>query len=121
MKDSKIKGLRPTMRIKKRFLLVKIISDEVFEFSQISYAINQQLLQVLGSHQYGELGIWLLKEQFNKKEQQIILKTTPQGVEKIIAVLSLGVSINSKKARAKTLNVSGTLKGVRNNFEDTKD
>ena len=112
MKDSKIKGLRPTMRVKKRFLLIKIISSEIFDFSQ--------LLQILGSHQYGEFGIWIIKEQFNKKEQQIILKTTPQGVDKVIASLSLGISINSKQVRAKILNVSGTLKGLKNNLENDK-
>lgn len=120
MKDSKIKGLRPTMRVKKRFLLIKIISSEIFDFSQISFSINQQLLQILGSHQYGEFGIWIIKEQFNKKEQQIILKTTPQGVDKVIASLSLGISINSKQVRAKILNVSGTLKGLKNNLENDK-
>lgn len=115
MKDTKIKGLRPSMRIKKRFLLIEIISDNKFEFSQISFAINQQLLQVLGTQQYAELGIWILKEQFNKKEQTLVLKTKPSGVDNIIATLSLGLDINSKKVRAKTLNISATLKGLKKN------
>ncbi|MFT4244706.1 MAG: Rpp14/Pop5 family protein [Candidatus Woesearchaeota archaeon] len=114
MKDIKIKGLRPTLRVKKRFLLIKYSSIDVDE-KKIVFEINNHLLKILGTHQYGALGVWFVKEQCDIKKQLLVLKVATSGVELVQAVLALPFQTSGRDVRCEVLNVSGTLKGLKNN------
>lgn len=110
MKDVKIKGLRPTLRVKKRFLLIKVHSEKKNNFKDLSYSINQHLLKVLGAYSYGKFGIWILRERYDEKNNTIVIKVIPQGVDLLLATLELGTEIEKSKVRFEVLNISGTLK-----------
>ncbi len=110
-KDVKIKGLKPTSRVKKRFLLVKIHSNNSkLEFKEISYLINQHILKILGAYSYGKLGIWILRERYDSEKNTIVFKVTPEGIDLLKATLALGIQHNSNQLKLEVLNVSGTLK-----------
>ena len=111
-KDSKIKGLKPTMRIKKRFLLIQINDSKKYDFQTLSYALNEHFLKVLGAHFYGKEALWILKEQFKEKDQQLVLKVKSSGVELVQATLALGIQVEQKTLRFEVINISGTLKGL---------
>lgn len=115
MKDIKIKGLRPTLRIKKRFLLIRYKSNIELDEKKVLFEINNHILKILGTHQYGELGVWFVKEQCDIKQQLLVLKVSTSGVELVQAVLSLPFQISNQDVRCQVLNVSGTLKGLRDN------
>ena len=113
MNDSKIKGLRPTLRVKKRFLLVQIVAKESFDFKTLSFAINEHIIKILGAYSYGKFGIWILREQFEYKTQCLVLKCTPQSVDILRSTLTLLLQISNTPIRLKILNVSGTLKQLK--------
>ena len=115
MKDVKIKGLRPTMRVKKRFLRIRVISQSEFDFKTLSFAINNYLLKQLGAYEFGNLGVWIIREKFNYKEQELILKVKIEGVEKVRAFLALPFTIDKSTIHCECQKVSGTLKGVMRN------
>lgn len=118
-KDIKLKGLRPTLRVKKRFLLLQThfkdsSLEQTIELSEIIFAINAHLLKILGTMQYAQFGIWVVREKCDETTKQIVLKTTPKGVEYVRAALALGLKIKSHECRVEIVNISGTLKGVFN-------
>lgn len=112
MNDVKIKGLKPTLRVKKRFLLLQVTSEQQFDFKTLSYALNEHLLKVLGAHFYGEEALWIIREQFNQEKQQLVLKVKSSGVDKVKAALAFGIEIDKKIYRFEIKNISGTLKGL---------
>ncbi|MCH8519389.1 MAG: hypothetical protein LAT82_01400 [Nanoarchaeota archaeon] len=117
MKDIKIKGLRPTLRIKKRFLLIKYTTEVNSKTTQMDekkllFEINNHLLNILGTHQFGEFGVWFVKEQCDMKHNLLVLKVTTSGVEKVSAALSLGLTAGQNNVRCSILKVSGTLRGI---------
>lgn len=116
MKDTKLKGLRPTLRVKKRFLKVQIhSSNSSLLLKDIIFALNSHLLKTLGTLFYAEFGVWIIKEKCDEKEKYIIIKSTPKGVEYVKTALILGFCVKQDECRAQILNISGTLKGLQKN------
>ena len=81
---------------------------------KILFEINNHLLKILGTHQFGEFGVWFIKEQCESKDNLYVLKVTTQGVDLVQAVLALPFQISGKDVKCEVLNVSGTLKGLKN-------
>jgi ribonuclease P/MRP protein subunit POP5 len=111
-KDEKLKVLLPTLRQKKRFLRVKIISEEHFEFKELSEGVNEELLSLLGSIDFGIFGVWILRDKFDEKKQEFLLRVSIKGKEKTLSALALIDKVKTKKTHLEVLRVSGTLKGV---------
>jgi RNase P/RNase MRP subunit POP5 len=115
MSDVKIKGLRPTMRVKKRFLRLRVISSTQYDFKTLSFAINNYLLKQLGVHMFANLGVWIIREKFDSKNQELILKVNVEGVDYVRAFLALPFEIQKEKVHCECEQVSATLKGVMKN------
>lgn len=111
-KDEKLKVLLPTLRQKKRFLRVKIISEEHFEFKELSEGVNEELLSLLGSIDFGMFGVWILRDKFDEKKQEFLLRVSIKGKEKTLSALALINKVKGEKIHLEILRVSGTLKGV---------
>ena len=121
VKDIKIKGLRPTLRIKKRFIYLKIHSKQnSFDFKTLSYHINAHILNIIGAYYYGVYGIWILKEKCNEKNQLLVIKMNSKVCELLQAVLSLPITINNEQVRVEILNISGTLKQLICKYKNPK-
>ena len=78
-KDEKLKVLLPTLRQKKRFVRIKIISEEHFEFKELSEGVNEELLSLLGSIDFGIFGVWILRDKFDEKKQEFLLRVSIKG------------------------------------------
>lgn len=120
MNDVKIKGLKPTMRIKKRFLLLKLQTNTKFDFKTLSYSINEHFLKVLGAHFYGKEALWIIREQFDYNSQEVVIKVKSSGVEMIQAALALGITINNTSYHFEIKHISATLKGLKSNLKNDK-
>ncbi len=110
--DSKLKPLSPTLRTKKRFIRAKIVSDKKFEFKELSESILSQVIMFLGSIEISKSGFWILRDKFNEKNQELVIKVDTRTKEKLIGVLSLIQRIDKTPAKIEIIKVSGTLKGV---------
>ena len=112
LSDIKLKSLSPTLRQKKRFLKVKIISDKKFEFKEISESLIDHLILYLGAIDFSKSGIWILRDKFDEANQTLILKCSTNKKDKLIAILTLFGKISNLNCKLEIINVSGTLKGV---------
>lgn len=112
IKDDKLKPLSPTLRQKKRFLLVEVESGKKFDFKELSENLIDEIILYLGAVEFGKSGIWILRDKFDYQNQRLVLKVSTKTKDKLIGVLSLIQKINNEPARLKILNVSGTLKGL---------
>jgi len=110
--DEKLKILRPTLKMKKRFVKVKINSSKKFKFEEVSKFLSKELIFYIGSIDYSKAGIWLLKDKFNFSKQEFILKTQVSFKEKLIAALLLISKLDKTETRFEVIRVSGTLKGL---------
>ena len=113
IKEEKLKSLLPTLRMKKRFILFEIESSKTFSFKDVSEHIVDELLVLLGSIEYGKGGIWLLRDKFDEKKQQGVLKVSVKKKDTLIGALALITKLESTPVRIKVVSVSGTLKGLR--------
>ncbi len=107
IKEEKLKTLIPTLRVKKRFLKVKIKAYKKLSFEEVSKVLNQEVQFFMGAIDFSQSGFWILKDLFDEKKQELIIKTTTQLKDKVILSLSLLKDID-----VEILRVSGTLKGV---------
>jgi RNase P/RNase MRP subunit POP5 len=112
IQDEKLKGLIPSMRIKKRFILIKIISEEKFDFKTLSKNLNDELLKYIGLIDISKFAIWILKDKYDFEKQEFIIKVSTKGKDKILTSLALINTIDNKSAQLDVLKVSGTLKGA---------
>jgi RNase P/RNase MRP subunit POP5 len=108
IQEDKLKPLMPTLRVKKRFILLKITSPNCNTFEEISSKLSEQVLYFMGAIDYSQSGFWILKDTFNEKEKEIIVKTSVKLKDKVNCALSLIQDIEVEIKR-----VSGTLKGCR--------
>lgn len=110
--DEKLKPLIPTLRQKKRFLKIKIESKRKFLFKEISEFLIAEIILYLGVIDFGKSGIWILRDKFDEKKQELTIKVSTKMKDKLIGVLSLIQKIGNVDIKIKVLKVSGTLKGV---------
>lgn len=115
--DEKLKVLSPSLRLKKRFILIKINSNKKYDFKYLSDELSNSIIWYLGLIDFGKFGIWFLKDKFDYENQEMLIKVTTKGKSKLLAALSLINKIENNLINIDILKVSGTLKGVMNKKE----
>lgn len=118
--DDKLKPLSPSLRLKKRFIKIKIESDKQFDFKTLSENLNQQIILFLGAVEFSKSGIWILRDKFDDKKQELVLKVSTKLKDRLIGVLSLIQNISNADVNIHILNVSGTLKSLEKNLNKNK-
>ena len=111
-KKEKLKILLPTLREKDRYISFKVISEEPITYSDLEQAIWNQLLDFYGEHGVSKLGMWLIKNLWNEKEQIGVIKCNNKSASQLIAGLGLISRLGDIRVIFKVLKVSGTLKGL---------
>jgi RNase P/RNase MRP subunit POP5 len=106
IQEEKLKTLMPTLRVKKRFILLKFTSEKYTSFDDINAKLSEEILYFMGAIDYSQSGFWMLKDTFNSKSREVVIKTSVKLKDKVICALSLIQDIDLEIKR-----VSGTLKG----------
>lgn len=112
IKEIKLKSLSPTLRVKKRFIKIKINLLENMDFDEISYVTQNSIQKLLGNIQASNSGFWILKDKFDYKNKIFIIKCSLLYTQNIIGCLALISKINKQEVRFDILRISGTLKGL---------
>lgn len=115
IKDDKLKPLMPSLRTKKRFLKIQVESEYKFDFKEISEYLNENILKYMGGISYSRSGIWILRDKFDTKKQELVLKVSLIGKDDLIGVLGIISKFGNKKINIEVKKVSGTLKGLNDN------
>ncbi len=100
-----IKGLRSSLREKKRYLVYECLSEQKLEQQAITMAVRQALFAFLGEYGYGRAGVILLKQRGNKG----IIRANTRYVDHVRTALMHIKSIASAPAIVRTVGVSGML------------
>ena len=111
---AKLKGLLPSLRERKRYLVFELISSKTFHRIDISKVIWDSLLQVFGEKGAAETGLLFVKDSF--KNNKGILRVTHTAVNKIKTALLLVRDINKTPVILRTLGTSGILKKATTKF-----
>lgn len=113
MAKKAIKGLMPSLREKKRYLVFEVLSEQpVKDRKAVNREILSSFLSLYGETGLAEAGILTLPD-FDEKSQKGIIKVSTKSVEKARTALMMVKSINSADAAVRTAFVSGTLKKAR--------
>jgi RNase P/RNase MRP subunit POP5 len=102
--------LKPSLREKKRYLVIKVISKEKFSYNVIKSALEEKMKEFLGTLLLSKASPILLKEKFNKENQTLIIKINNKYVNELKASLTLVKEVGDKKVIVKSVVCSGTLK-----------
>lgn len=100
----------PSMKEKKRYVVVQIVADKKFDFKEIDEAFKTALGDFLGTLGLSKAAIMILKEKFNEEKQTIIIKVNNKYVNELKSALILIKKIKTTPVVVKSLAVSGTIK-----------
>ncbi len=106
----RIKPLLPSLREDRRYLVIEIASEKPFGFGDLYKQLNYCFEKYLGIFGLSEANISILKETFDKKSQRLIISACRKSIDKIKACLVYIDEINGKKAMARSIYCSGTIK-----------
>jgi len=108
----RLKVLLPTLRERKRYLLIKIFCEEELSYEEIERSFWDAILNSFGKISF-LTSFKILKDTFNKEEKTIIVKCN--HISKHFVYFALGniKEINGKKCIIKLLKVSGTIKRLK--------
>ncbi len=112
IKEDKLKPIIPTLRIRKRFVKIKIESNRKIDFKELSNKLTEELIYYIGAIDFAKGGVWFLKDKFDYEKQELIIKVTTKFKDKLLASCALINKIGNDSVKIKTIRVSGTLKGV---------
>lgn len=111
-KIKRLKTLIPTLRERKRYLLVKILCEENLEYDEIERDFWTKILETFGKLSF-LLSFKILKDTFNKENKTLIIKCN--HLSKYFVYFAIGniCEINGKKCLIKLLKVSGSVKKLK--------
>ena len=118
---SEPRPLPPSLRLHSRYLVFELISDEKISYSDMTNAIWNSMLNLLGELETSDAKMWLIQNLYDEKSQRGVIKCRHDFVEKMRAVLSLIHMISEKRVIINILGVTGTIKSARNKYLTTKD
>ncbi len=104
----RLKALIPTLRERKRYVSIKIISDEKIEKEEIKNALYENIKNL-----YGKFALAYLSFRIKFDKDLIILKCNHISLPFIISSLGFLKEINRKKVIIKVLAISGTIKKLK--------
>lgn len=102
----------PSLREKHRYISFKIISQEPVQYSDFEQALWHVLLELYGESGVSKTSFWLMKNLYDWREQQGVIRCNHRSVSRILAALGFVARLGDSKVVIKILKVSGTLKGA---------
>jgi len=99
---------KPSKRLKKRYIVFEVISNELDNDSAIHNAIKKSALNVLGV-KYPKAGIRFLKDKYRARLHRGVLRVNNQYAKTLVSAL------NKNKA-IKTVGMSGVLKKAEDRY-----
>ncbi|MBR9699047.1 hypothetical protein GOV09_01150 [Candidatus Woesearchaeota archaeon] len=106
--------LRPSQRERKRYIVYQIQSQDKFSFAQVSKAIQQTSLRLLGEFGWERANMYIIKNTFSNN--QGMLRVNNKMLNDTKKALLLVKSVAGKKIILNIKGISGILKKAKNKF-----
>ena len=104
-----MKAIYPVLKEKKRYILLKIHSEENFNFSTISSELKKGFKEFLGEFEMSKAGIILLRETWNSKSKTFIVRVGIKHVDALKSAIMFIKTIKNKPVIISSVKTSGKL------------
>ena len=105
-------------RVRRRYLAVKANCDQPVNKEAIMKAVWNMIYQLFG--EFGACQAALSFISFDQERQIIILRCSHKTLDMVKATVATVTMIGAKPAFLQVITVSGTLKALRKNLNDTR-
>lgn len=102
--------LLPSLRQKKRYVLLEIISDKKFSFPEIQEEVEKAFLRFWGILGVARASPLLVKEKFSLSGQKLVVKVNHAFVDELKMALALSTKIKNTPIILRSISTSGSLK-----------
>jgi len=118
----KLKVLPLSLRERKRYVEFQVISEEgeEFTYADLEACIWNVLLDFLGEYGVSKTSFRLIKDLWDEKNQIGIIKCNNRSVQAVVASLGLISRLGDNKITFKILNISGTIKSIKEKRKEIK-
>ncbi len=100
----------PTLRNKKRYIVIKIYSKKPLNFFSVKNAIWKSVLDLIGEINAGKSHLKIYKNLYSAKNQTCFVRCTPKFVDYVKTALSLIHQIGDQRVVFRSVHTSGTIK-----------
>ena len=107
--------LQPSLKPKKRYVLfqIKNQADKKFWKREVLDAIEAQLISCFGIFLFAKASPMIVKESFDEKTQQIIIKVSHKYVDELKVAMALLTEIKDTTVTIESISTSGILKKLK--------
>ncbi len=116
--QKRIKVLIPTLRERKRYIAVKLISEEKLMSSDVEDAIKKTLQNFYGDFVYSTFSLKIAKNLLYQGKNIIILKCNHLSVNRVVLGIAMLDRIGDVRVIPKVISVSGTIKNLRRKIKN---
>lgn len=104
-----MKTLQPSLKERKRYILIKVISEFDVEKEKLFDSVAKAGLQFLGELGMAKAGLQILPETYDQKNKTFIVRTGHKFVNETKSALILIKEIDGRKVTLKSVRVSGVV------------
>ena len=108
-----MKTLNPSSKERKRYILIKLVSDLKFEKDDVLKLVLQAGLQFLGELGMAQAGIQFITDTWNKDKMTGIIRTNHNKVDETKASLAFIKEYKGKPVTITCLKVSGAMEKLK--------
>ena len=108
--------IKPSQRVKKRYIVFQIESGQKFWFEDVKRAIINAIVRYTGEFGLELAKIFIIKNVYLMEKQRGVMRVTLKSLNQIRLVLSKIDSIKGEKANIKIIGISGILKKAKYKF-----
>lgn len=112
--------LPPALRIKKRYVVFRVYSEEKINFEDVVNAVWGSFLNFAGELNLALSRIKIMEDLWNEEKQVGVIRCAHTAVELVRSVLILIDRIGDRRVVFRILGVSGTLNSAKRKFMDQK-
>ncbi|MEK6951051.1 MAG: Rpp14/Pop5 family protein [Nanoarchaeota archaeon] len=102
--------LLPSLRERKRYVVVEVITEQKFSFPELREALEQAFQSFWGILGMTKAAPQIIKEKWNHSTQRLIIKVSHLAVDELKAALLLSKRIKNTPIILRSISTSGTLK-----------
>ncbi|MEM7826877.1 MAG: Rpp14/Pop5 family protein [Candidatus Aenigmatarchaeota archaeon] len=110
------KILPPTLRMKERYIVFEVLSENQIEYNDLVKAVWFSCLSFLGELKTSESEIWVIRNLYNTRSQQGVIRCRHDMTEYVRTALALINKIGNNNVIIKVLGITGTISSAKRKF-----
>lgn len=104
--------MKPSQRPSYRYMRLKIHSEASISFEHLLDEYWEKVPEFIGLKDFSDADAWLIKNTFDEKDSEVVLRVKRQYREEFESALCLLDSFDGSKGFIEVLNVSGSVSSV---------